>query len=242
MIAGVPIKSFKTLLQSAARRLSLLEENGTVKAEISGDLTDLITSAMRHAWQFYPWPDAMDTDEEEVVAHPTVDGAMYVPRQTPLRTLATVFNVWSDDPRKERSQARSVAHSKRPDGVYLHESITTVWIDYRGEPPEYTDEPWSAGPTYDDGALVLHTDGHVYWSRTDDNQGFPPPEFPSRWRQVPVLACLYEPVKQGVISHFKRFQGGQPATAKSFEELMLDLLEHEIQVLQSQQEMHRRYA
>lgn len=237
---SVPSKSFGALLKSAARRLSLLEDDGSVSAENSGDLTDLINSAMRHAWQFYPWPDSVAMAEEPVIEHPVVQGAMYVPRQTVGRTLATVFNVWSADPRQVQRQGRLVSHSKRADGLYLHESISTVWVDYRDEPPEYTDETWNNATEYAVGDLVLGSDGHVYRC-TETSEGDDPTEGHS-WKPVVVLACLFEPVKQGVISHFKRFQSGQPVTAKSFETLMLDLLEHEIQLLQTQEGQTLSYA
>lgn len=242
---SAPIKSFKELLTSIARRIGMLEDDGTITtgadADISGDLTDLVNSAMRHAWQFYPWPDAKEFKEQTVIAHPTVSGAMYVPRQTATRTLATVFEAWSDDFRKKDNRACRVSYLLQSDGMYLYGSESSVWVQYRDLPPEYDDTPWAEETTYATGGLSLASDGHVYRSLQDANLNKAPATEPTWWGQVPVLACLYEPVKQGVISHWKRYQSSQPVTAKSFEDLMFDNLTHEINLIQNQEGQHLRY-
>ena len=88
---------------------------------------------------------------------------------------------------------------------------------------------WVTATAYVVGDLVLFTDGHVYKCLTAHTSGtFATDLAAVKWLQVPVLACLHEPVKQGVISHYKRYQSGQPVTAKSMEELMRQWLEIEI--------------
>ncbi len=234
------MKSFRDLLHSVCKRLEMYND-GTIKTAISIALTDLINSAYRAAWHFHPWPDALEMREEAVITHPTVAGAVYVPRVTSTREIHTVFAVWSDDPRKKDTKARRVQTTKRNDGLYFHESITPVWVDYRPVAPQFTDTAWSASTTYAAEDLVLFTDGHVYRSLQGTNLNKSPDTQTAWWVKVPILESLYEATKQGVISHFKRYQSGQPVTAKTFEDLMQGDLEREIFRLQLQEGQIRSY-
>lgn len=233
---SVPTVKFKDVLVSIARRCGHYDA-GVIDASMIADLVDLFNSAMKYAWEFYPWPDVMALSAETIIAHPDAGSARYVPRSNETRTLQTVQEVWSSDPRVLASPPCRVGHSKEADGLYFADAnLSTVWVRYRPSPPRYTDEAYADDATYDTGALVLASDGHVYRSLEDDNTGNDPSgNEAEEWQQVPVPACLAEPVKQGVISHFKRYQSGQPVTAKNFDELMLDNLEHEILLLQNQE-------
>lgn len=225
---SVPIKSFRSMLHSIARRIGALPE-GVLDAGMSGDLTDLANTAMRHAWMFFAWPDALDIREESVITHPTVTGARYVPRSSASRVMRQVFKVWDKDPRQSTDTAGNVAFKSFADGAYIYNAeLSTVWVYYRPDPPEFTDTVWASDTTYAAGDLALASDGHVYKSLQGTNLNKDPLTQTAWWVQVPVLACLHEPVKQGVISHYKRYQSGQPVTAKSMEELMRQWLEIEI--------------
>ncbi len=216
------------MLHSIARRIGALPE-GVLDAGMSGDLTDLANTAMRHAWMFFAWPDALDIREESVITHPTVTGARYVPRSSASRVMRQVFKVWDKDPRQSTDTAGNVAFKSFADGAYIYNAeLSTVWVYYRPDPPEFTDTVWASGTTYAAGDLALASDGHVYKSLQGTNLNKDPLTQTAWWVQVPVLACLHEPVKQGVISHYKRYQSGQPVTAKSMEELMQQWLEIEI--------------
>lgn len=237
---SVPTKSFGELLTSVARRLQVLNDDGGIGGEgagdLSGDLTDLANSAMRAAWTFFAWPDALEIGEEDVISHPDVAGARYVPKQTSERTLSSVLRVWDRDPRQGQEAPQLVPHKVFPDGVYIYTpNQATVWVHYRPAAPEYTDAVWNAGTTYAARALVLATDGHVYRSLQGANVNKSPLTEGDWWGQVPVLECLFEPVKQGVISHYKRYQSGQPVSAKTFDVLMQDDLEREIQTIRDQE-------
>jgi hypothetical protein len=234
------MKSFRDLLHSIARRTEQFIDNA-VNATVSANFTDLINSAYRAAWNFYPWPDAMELREEAVIAHPTVSGAVYVPRVTAVRELSTVFTVWSDDPRKKDTKAVRIQVMKRNDGLYFYESITPVWVDYRPVAPQFTDTAWSDATTYEADALVLFTDGHVYKSLQGTNLNKSPDTETAWWVKQGILESLYEATKQGVISHYKRYQSGQPVTAKTFDELMQADLEREIFRLQLQEQQTRSY-
>jgi len=232
---SVPIQSYRTLLHSVARRIGQLN-SGSINANVSADLTDLANTAMRHAWMFYAWPDALDIREESVITHPTVTGARYVPRSSASRVMRQVFKVWDKDPRQSTDAVGNVDFKSYADGFYIYNSgLSTVWVYYRPDPPEFTDTAWAAATTYAAGNLALASDGHVYKSLQGTNLNKDPLTQTSWWLQVPVLACLHEPVKQGVISHYKRYQSGQPVTAKSMEDLMRDWLEIEISNLREEE-------
>lgn len=234
------MKKFRDLLHSIARRTGQFIDN-TVDAQVSADFTDLINSAYQAAWQFHPWPDALELREEPVIAHPTVSGAVYVPRVTAERELQTVFAVWSDDPRKKDTKAARIHVTKRHDGLYFHQSITPVWVDYRPVAPQFTDTAWSASTNYGADDLALATDGHVYRSLQGSNLNKDPLTQTAWWIVVPVIESLHEATKQGVISHYKRYQSGQPVTAKTFDQLMQADLEREIFRLQLQEQQTQNY-
>ncbi len=234
------MKSFRDLLHSVCKRLEVFN-GGTINAAVSVNLTDLINSAYRAAWQFYPWPDALEISEEAVITHPTVSGAEYVPRVTSTRELHTVFTVWSDDPRKKDTKAGRIQVTKRNDGLYFHQSVTPVWVDYRPVVPQFTDTAWASGTTYAADELVLFTDGHVYKSLQGTNLNKSPDTQTAWWVKQGIIESLYEATKQGVISHYKRYQSSQPVTAKTFDELMRADLEREIFRLQLQEHQTRSY-
>ena len=233
---SVPTVKFKDVLVSIARRCSQYNA-GSIDATVSAGLVDLFNSAMKYAWEFYLWPDALALTQETIIAHPDASTARYVPRSSATRTLATVQEIWSSDPRVMTTAASRVSHLKEADGLYFADAnLSTVWVRYRPAPPRYTDTLWLTATAYVAGDLVLFTDGHVYKCLTAHTSGtFATDLAATKWLLVPVLACVAEPVKQGVISHFKRYQSGLPVTAKNFDELMLDNLEHEILLLQNQE-------
>lgn len=234
---SVPVKSFKALLDSIARRIGKLKDDGTIDALLSGDLVDQVNSAMKAAWQAFAWPDALDITEEDVITHPDVAGARYVPRQTAARTMTSVLKVWNKDPRQSTEAVSNVPTKKFSDGVYVYDAnLSTVWVNYRPAAPEYTDEAWSDATTYAAGALALYTDGHVYRSLQGTNLNQAPDTVTAYWVQVPVLLCLFEAVKRGVISAWRRDQSSQVMTAKEYTELMRSDLENEIENIRNEED------
>lgn len=234
---SAPTKSFKSMLDSIARRIGKLKDDGTIDAGVSGDLTDHVNSAMKAAWQVFAWPDALVITEEDVITHPDVTGARYVPRQTAERTMTSVLKVWNKDPRQSTEPVCNVPTKKFSDGVYVYDAnLSTVWVYYRPAAPEYTDTAWSGATTYAAGALVLFTDGHVYRSLQGGNLNKSPATETAYWVQVPVLLCLFEAVKRGVIAGWKRENSDQPMTAKEYTEVMRENLENEIENIRNEED------
>lgn len=235
---SAPVKSFKSLLDSIARRIGKLKDDGTIDAYVSGDLTDQVNSAMKAAWQVFAWPDALVITEEDVITHPDVTGARYVPRQTATRTMTSVLKVWNKDPRQSTEAVSYVPTKKFSDGVYIYDAnLSTVWVYYRPAAPEYSNTAWVTATAYVVGDLVLFTDGQCYRCVTAHTSvTFATDLTAVKWVVVPVLLCLFEAVKRGVISAWRRDQSSQPMTAKAYEELMRSDLENEIENIRNEED------
>lgn len=231
---SLAVKSFRQVLYGGAKRLGMVPENDGLQRSDAVMLTEFINSAVKLAWEFYTWPDAQDLREEEILDHPTIEGARYVPRSTSARTLKVTLKVWDRDPRAN-CNACPVTWNSQPDGLYFYSAnLSTVWVQYRPEPPEYTDEEWSATRTYAAGDLTFDASGtgHVYRALQTVPAGT---LFTStaHWQQVPVLAILAEPIKAGVVGAWNAAEG-QHGTARVKQEYMIELLDHEIVQIQNQ--------
>jgi len=233
---SVSSKSFRQVLYGAAKRAGMVPEQDGLQRTEAAMLTEFLNSAVKLAWEFYTWPDALNIRPETIIAHPTVTGAKYVPRSTDERTLKVVTALWDSDPRANRT-ARSVFHTTQADGLYFYNhSDSTVWIQYRPEPPEYTDEEWNPTRPYATGSLVWDAaqdgSGHVFKARQTVPAGTVLSST-AYWESVPVLACIAEPVKAGIVGAWNASES-QHGTARVKQEYMLELLEHEILQIQNQ--------
>jgi hypothetical protein len=119
--------------------------------------------------------------------------------------------------------------------------VTTVWVEYRPEPPVYTATEWSNADTYAEGALVWDADGsgHVFKALGAVEAGTLLTVTAS-WERVPVLACLAEAIKAGMTGAYHASEG-QHGTARVKESYMLDELEHELIKIQNQEQETRGY-
>lgn len=233
---SVSTKSFRQVLYGAAKRVGMVPEQDGLQRTEAAMLTEFLNSAVKLAWEFYTWPDALQIRQESIIAHPTVTGAKYVPRSNNDRTLKVITALWDTDPRVNRS-AHSVFHTSQTDGLYFYNySSSTVWVQYRPEPPEYTDEEWSATRAYTAGAIVwdaaLDASGHVFRALQYVAAGTMLTNT-AHWEQVPVLACIAEAVKAGIVGAWNASEN-QHGTARVKQEYMLELLEHEILQIQNQ--------
>lgn len=233
---SLAVKSFRQVLFGAAKRLGMVPEEDGLQRTDAAMLTEYLNSAVKLAWEFYTWPDALEIREEPIIAHPTITGARYVPRSTAGRTLKVVTAVWSNDPRANRC-SEPVYHTVLADGLYFYRSDTsTVWVQYRPEPPEFTESEWSATRTYPIESLVWDAaedaSGHVFKALQIVPAGTALTST-AHWLKVPILACIAEAVKAGVIGAWHASEG-QHGTARVKQEYMQELLEHEILQIQNQ--------
>lgn len=241
MNPDLPVKSFRQVLYGAAKRLGMVPEQDGLDRSAAGKLTEFINSAVKLAWEFYSWPDVFQWRAEEIIAHPTLTGARYVPRVNAERTLKVTLEIWDDDPRVSDT-ASQIGARVESDGIYFPSSYpkNKVWVKFKSAPPEFSDTEWSALQSYAVGALVWDPgDGHVYRARLNVPAGTPTSSA-THWTLVPVPDCLAEPVKAGVIGAWHAAEG-QHGTARVKEEYMLELLEHEILQLENQGQMTRTH-
>lgn len=233
---SMPIKSFRQVLFGAAKRLGMVpEEDGLQRSEASM-LTEFLNSAVKLAWEFYPWPDTMVINAEDVVQHPSIANARYVPRSTSTRILQTVTRVWSEDPRATRNAAEAF-HTAQADGLYFYDSnVSKVWIQYRPAPPEFTEAEWSDVRAYGAGSLVWDAaedaTGHVFKALQAVSAGTVLTSA-AHWQIIGIPVCIAEPVKAGVVGAWNASEG-QHGTARVKQEYMAELLEHEIYQIQIQ--------
>lgn len=241
MNPDLPVKSFRQVLYGAAKRLGMVPEQDGLDRSAAAKLTEFINSAVKLAWEFYSWPDVFQWSEEDLITHPTLTGARYVPRVNVERTLKVTLEIWDADPRVTDT-ARQIGGRVENDGLYFprSESFSKVWVKFKAAPPEFSDTAWSALQGYAGGALVWDTDdGHVYRAKQTVPAGTPTSSA-AHWGRVPVPDCLAEPVKAGVIGAWNAAEG-QHGTARVKEEYMLELLEHEILQIENQGQMTRTH-
>ena len=238
---SLSVESFRDVLYGAAKRLGMVPEEDGLQRSEAVMMTEFFNSAMKLAWEFFPWPDAMVLSEEAVVSHPTVIAARYVPRSNNVRTLKVVTGMWKTDPRID-ALACAYPLNPRGDGFYIYDAaLASVWVDYRPEPPKYTSQEWSNLKAYVPASLVwdVADTGHVYRAL----QAVPAGTLLTsvvHWQQVPVLACLAEAVKSGIVGAWHASEG-QHGTARVKEIYLLEALEHEILQIQNQGQQSHYY-
>ncbi len=226
-------KSFSRILESVCHRLDLdvpcTDRNATRFAEY-------ISAACKLAWEYYPWPDAMQLVPETVLAHPTLTGSKYIPKVTATRTIGTLAGVYTANPLCDPN-ARQLTVTKRADGYYLPAGSTaaTVWLDYRPAPPEYSATVHVLTNTYAVGALVWDKTGtgHNYKARAAVTANTALSDT-SKWLVTPVLSCLAEPIIAGVVGANNASEGNH-GTARVKLDYMLEMIEHEITLLTNQE-------
>lgn len=232
--------SFKEVLHGIAKRLDLTP-SGLTEAT-TNKFAEYITSAMKLAWEFYVWPDLLDIREETVIAHPTVTGANYIPRETVNRILRTVVECYDRDPRVDECAGR-VGYTLRGDGLYLGSlcKLTTVFVEWRDVPPKFTDDLHIEADAYVKGELVWDEEGtgHVYKAlqTVPEDTEITDTDY---WQAVSIPHFLVEPIKAGVIGAHKQAKG-EYGTARVKIEYLQEALEHEIEQFTGQSQQHQSY-
>lgn len=226
-------KTFSRILASICHRL---DKDVPASTRDAARFAEYVTAATKLVWEFYPWPDALELETESVTTHPTLTGAKYIPKVTDSRTIGTLNGVYSANPLAD-SSARQLTFTKRADGYYLPpgSSETTVWLDYRPAPPEYTSELHVLADTYAVGDLVWDktTTGHVFKAIAAVSANTALTDT-AKWIAIPVLACLAEPIISGVIGAHNASEGNH-GTARVKLDYMLEMIEHEITLLTNQE-------
>jgi len=137
---------------------------------------------------------------------------------------AREFNLFTEDPRVDTSQARRVAFTENAAGILITESeLTTVWVSWLPETLEFTTTAWATATTYAVGDRRLVTaSGHCYRCLVAHTSGtFATDLAASKWMLMPVLAVL----KEFCIAHtqgtYLRESCGQPETGLKLQAVAL---------------------
>lgn len=229
---SAPAKSFKAVMWAIAARLKLVPETDTDAWTLEfPNLTELLNSAYKLLWEFYPWPDAVEIKAFTPVAHPTVADAVYIPRVTATETMTDVLTVWDGDPRASTSCVPCpVQYVDRADGIYFLRVPASVWVEYRPAVPEFTSTAWVTGTGYEIGDLVyVAGKGRVYRCLEAHTSAadFDTDLAAGKWAVVNVLSCLAEAAKVGVIAASREVDGQTGRSQINFNS-MRDLAEAEI--------------
>lgn len=227
-------KSFRQVLFGICRRV---DKDVPTDTRTAAHFGEFINSAVKLAWEYYPWPERLKLQSEALQAHPDIAGARYIPRLTASRHIALLSNLFSACPLVS-SSFQAIPFTERADGFYVHPACSweTVWLDYRAAPPEFTSDLHDPDKTYEAASLVWEGQvnglGHVFKAL----QNVPAATALSNaeyWEAVTIPARLSEAVMAGAIGAFHASEGNH-GTARVKLEYMQDLIEHEIIQITSQ--------
>lgn len=140
---------------------------------------------------------------------------------------AREFNVFTEDPRVDTSQARRVAFTENSAGILITESdLSTVWVSWLPETLEFTTTAWVTATSYAVGDRRLVTaSGHCYRCLVAHTSGtFADDLAASKWVLMPVLSMLKEFIISHVQATYLRERGGQADTGYKFQGAALDAL------------------
>jgi hypothetical protein len=127
------------------------------------------------------------------------------PGETPIEA---VLGAWDKDPRVD-ADARELPRSLTADGIVFPPgawtsgawTYTSVWIEFRRRPEDWTWKPYAAGTGNTAGDRV-YVDGEIWLCLADTTAGNGPEDSPESWRQLEFPYCLARAVKAGAVADF----------------------------------------
>lgn len=222
---------FRKVLWDLAKRCGMFPEEEGLDRAVAAQLAEAISSCMKLAWEYYWWPEAMQTRKVEVQRSP--DGQKFVPRLLPDgEELTAVASVSREDPRRFDVPARELTFELGSDGdadvVFLPECAPDeVWVRWRGPAPQFTAEEWREGQTYFQGDVVYFPPMRECVQCRVPQTDQTPENNAALWGVVRFPKWLEEAVKAGAQAYHERTEG-QHGAAGQIEEIMTEWLDHEV--------------
>lgn len=169
-------------------------------ADDKARLVDLLNDNMRVIWQRGRWPKLTVIEEREVDTTPGFNLVPYA--ETGYINLGDVFAVWDKDPRIRGEGATPLKYDLGTDGIILpSEQTTTVFVQHRIRPHQFTLEAYAGGTTYAAGDLVYYdTTGECY-RRLSAGSGVAP-IVTTTWEVMRLPADFANYVQQQTLSDF----------------------------------------
>lgn len=175
-------RSFQSVFDDLAVALNFTPAEVAAKATLQAKLLAVFQRAYTRGYNKYLWEDAWTGSEETPVNRVIDYGEIADARR---------FEVWSADPREPANNAYEVRFCTGSTGITLFADFDSVFVLSMPKAPRFTTTAWLTATIYAVGALVLHTDGHVYVCLTAHTSGtFATDLAASKWAVVPVLDVL----------------------------------------------------
>lgn len=209
--------------------------------DIKAELTAHINTAYRMGFEMYDWPEGLSYVEADIITHPTITGAKYVPYIAVGHDIKTVMGCADYDPRVVEDFHAVRGYRLGVDGIYFPgTSRTKVWIEYRGPASKFTTAAWNSVTAYSAGALVFDaTSGNCYKAlQASTNQAVTQTAY---WAVVPFLAVLDQAVMTA--AHQARTRAaGREDVAALIQGVMEEQLDNEIGQLELQMGRNKRWG
>lgn len=152
--------SWNTVWRAVCRRRGL-DPDETIGAVLAENIAESVNQHLKTAWEWCMWPSLL-TCEQRTVA--TADSVDYVPLTATGKTDIGHVNTVSERNPRASTYPGYLEHSVRDIGIVLGDiSGASVYVEFRGECPQFTRTAWSAETTYaaDDVVYVAAT-GECY--------------------------------------------------------------------------------
>lgn len=198
--------TFNALYEKVLRLWGRNPSNWSEDASEEEEVADAMTYWARLAWEETFWSMLTRTEERDVTED--ASGAMYVPWTASGETaIQAVDSVWSKNPLLGQG-GRSLKYSLSSRGIEIPDiALTSVWVQYRSEPIEFTRVAYEVGTTYATGDVVYDsTTKECYRSLADSNTGNAVTNT-DYWEPMTIPHFLRETIRRGAFANLLRNDG-----------------------------------
>lgn len=157
-------------------------EQGNLSASQSEAFRTLFNHRFRAAWLRTDWPFAYAIKTATVGS----DGAVDLSSET---DVDIVWTVWDAHPEESFGVARTLAHQRLGDELYVRGGASgdTVYLYYRSRETEFTGDDYSESATYSSGDVVYYDAlGDWYKANATTSAGEDPADTPAKWVKLAV--------------------------------------------------------
>lgn len=178
--------NFKELLWDIARMCQLQPDPAITGGGLTAQQTDEVLLDLNEGYeQAYGWNNTSWEDAWKSAALTPTNGVISYAQIED----ASLFTLYTKDPRPEKSGAELVSYKSSDAGLHLQGTYSSVYAFWLPVCPRFSAAAYNAGTAYNAGAVVMAADGQVYKAlRT--STGATPSSSPLDWRLQPLLQVL----------------------------------------------------
>lgn len=232
--------NFRRILHAVSHALGDVPEEDGLSVGTAAQIANAASRAAKFAWEFHDWPDAMVETVREVET--AADGTPFIPARRDGHVIEHLLDVWTRNPALGNCP-QSVMYVRARDGYHLPGYTgETVWTRHRPPAPRFSAMAYRADTIYRPGeSCYLEATGHSYQLLSAEPVTGVPPSDTTVWAVTTLPACLVEPVIAGATALMQAADGAT-ATAAVLNEAMVNLLDHELVIIQNQEQKDGVYA